>query len=277
MRIISKRRQFSFIYRSFHSSPIAFNNPIENTSSTKASQNSVDAEEMKRFAEQSKEWYNLKGPYEVLFRMNPLRTNYITKKLNNKITASPLQNIKILDIGCGGGFLSNSLTRLGATVTGLDANRENILTAKANNRQNIEYINSTAEELLLLGKQYDCVCALEIVEHVTDPKDFVKVCNALVKPGGYIFYSTINRTLLGYLGTIAIAENILGWVPKGTHTFEKYVKPEELTRYIEDSGAKVLDVTGMGYNPLTKQWSLEGCEHPQMNYIVTAQRLPDKL
>lgn len=264
MSLIVKKIKFSRS-RCFHSSKVTFN-----SSSTNAT--SVDAEEMKRFAEQSKEWYNLKGPYEVLFRMNPLRTNYIRKRLNNNFSSSPLKNIQILDIGCGGGFLSNSLTRLGATVTGLDANPENILTAKANNRQNITFINSTAEELLLQGKQYDCVCALEVLEHVTDPKEFVKICNSLVKPGGYLFYSTISRTLLAYLGTIAVAENILGWVPKGTHSFEKYINPEELKQYIEDSGAKVLDVTGMGYNPLTKQWSLEDCSNPQMNYIVTAQR-----
>ncbi|KAI8899460.1 S-adenosyl-L-methionine-dependent methyltransferase [Globomyces pollinis-pini] len=244
---------------------------------------SVDEEEMKRFSITAKEWWNPNGPYAVLHRMNPVRINYIRKQLelpfiSTNTPALPFKDRRILDIGCGGGFLSQSLARLGAKVTAVDANLENIQIAKSYNRsKDINFIHTTAESLLENGELFDAVCALEVIEHVTDPKEFVSVCKQLVKPDGYIFFSTINRTPLAYLGTILLAEQVLNWVPKGTHTFDKYVTPNELKGFC--NGFDIVDVSGMGYNPVTREWSVlngNGFGDLEMNYIMVAKRPSDE-
>ncbi|KAJ3322589.1 Hexaprenyldihydroxybenzoate methyltransferase, mitochondrial [Boothiomyces sp. JEL0866] len=219
---------------------------------------------MARFSAQASEWYNPTGPYALLHKMNPIRTQFIRQHLElfNPLStpSKPFKGLNILDIGCGGGFLSNSLHRLGANVTGVDANYDNIQTAKQYNPQ-INFLHSKIEDL---QTEFDVVVGLEILEHVTDPSAFVNECFRVTKPGGMLFFSTINRNLKSYLGTIFIAEG-LGWVPKGTHTYEKYITPDELN---EMCGGLV-ELKGMEYIP--------GCgfkltNDTSMNYIAAVKK-----
>eukprot|EP00842_Homolaphlyctis_polyrhiza_P006560 jgi/Hompol1/6905/HPOL_002772-RA len=255
---------------------------------------SVDAAEIERFGRTAAQWWNPNGPYSLLHRMNPVRIQYVRDMLSSNAALhptlasphAPLAGLRILDIGCGGGFLSESLARLGATVVGADATEENIKVAQAHLRTDpsllnkrgpgsIEYMHTTAEALVKDGHEFDSVVALEIIEHVSHPKQFVETCAKLVKPEGMLFFSTINRTPASYLFTILLAEHLLRWVPQGTHSHEKYIAPEELEIFLKAASCSVLDITGMGYNPGSKSWSL--LPHSQigsleMNYIVAARK-----
>lgn len=162
----------------------------------------------------------------------------------------------------------------------MDANQETIQVArsyKSSQTDTIEFLHSTAEELVHQKRLFDAVCALEILEHVSDPQDFLYQCSQLVKPGGFLFFSTINRTPLSYIGTILLAEKVLGWVPNGTHSYEKYITPKELESYCVEAGITIYDTTGMIYNPITKTWSLapgKNCNDFAMNYIMTGRKTP---
>nr|KAJ3420657.1 hypothetical protein HK105_005417 [Polyrhizophydium stewartii] len=226
--------------------------------------------------------------------MNPVRIKYVRDMLQQfggpelaraeATTAAPFAGLRILDIGCGGGFVSEPLCRLGATVVGADASNENIQVATTHYRRDpalargpgsIDYRHTTAESLVEQEEQFDVVVALEIIEHVNDPKQFVRTCSQLVKPEGMLIFSTINRTPASYLFTILLAEHLLRWVPVGTHTHDKYIMPEELELYLKMAGCQPLDVSGMGYNPLLKSWTLVSKSQPgnlEMNYILAARK-----
>ena len=184
--------------------------------------------------------------------------------------SKPFSGLNILDMGCGGGFLSASLLNLGAKVTGIDANSDNINQARLNNSKLIDFQHSTAEQLSMKNLQFDHVCALEIIEHVQNPKEFIQSLSQLVKSGGFVFVSTINRTWASFVFTILMAENLLNWVPKETHTFEQYKKPVEMQLMMQESGLKFVNIMGMGLNPITKKWSLT--RNTNMNYIMVAQK-----
>ncbi|KAI8922999.1 S-adenosyl-L-methionine-dependent methyltransferase [Entophlyctis helioformis] len=271
---------------------------------------SVDADEIRKFSETASQWWNPNGEYGLLHKMNPVRVRYMREGLQRAAAESraagvavgvhpvldavaaapasmPFQGLRVLDMGCGGGFLSEAIARLGGTVVGADASRENIAIASAHAAQDrslsrgpgsIDYRSTTAEDMSAAGEQFDVVMALEIIEHVNDPKAFVHTCASLVKPGGYIFFSTINRTPASYLFTVLLAEHVLRWVPPGTHDHNKYIAPEELEMYLTVAGCQTLDISGIGFNPLRKDWFMVpktgvcGVADLQMNYITMARK-----
>ncbi|KAJ3333213.1 hypothetical protein HDU76_010534 [Blyttiomyces sp. JEL0837] len=275
------------------SSSPASTSPQPSPSSTYSS---IDAAEVSKFAKASADWWNPRGQFEMLHKMNPMRVKYIRdqyqKHSQDPSTVStdpslPFAGLRMLDIGCGGGLLSESLSRLGASVDGVDAAPENIAMATIHAQMDPflktpNYQASTAEDLVTkVGDgYYDVVCGLEIVEHVKDPEEFIATCVKLVKPGGLVFFSTINRTVTSYLFTIFMAESVLRWVPEGTHDHAKYITPSEFVSYLQRSGASALDTTGMGYSLVNNDWELlqdgkgplGGMGALEMNYILCARR-----
>jgi len=212
--------------------------------------NTIDPDEIARFSAIADEWWDTRGKFAPLHKINPVRIQWL------KDEAEPAGKT-LLDIGCGGGLISEPMARLGAKVTAVDASEKNIAVAKLHAEKmglSIDYRCSSAEQL---NEQFDVVLALEIIEHVSDIPAFVAATCKLVKPGGKIFYSTINRTTKSYAMAIVGAEYILRWLPKGTHTWSKFVKPHELVRELEKNGITITDMRGMVMNPLSGQWRWE--------------------
>jgi len=207
----------------------------------------IDPEEIARFSRIADEWWDERGKFAPLHRINPLRIEWIRD-------STSLPGCTLLDIGCGGGLIAEPMARLGAQVTAIDASEKNIAVAKLHSGKSglaIDYRCTSSEAM---DEQFDVVLALEIIEHVADIPAFVASCCKLVKPGGKIFYSTMNRTAKSYALAIIGAEYILRWLPKGTHTWSKFVKPHELVRELEKHGVETTDMRGMVMNPLTQKW-----------------------
>lgn len=247
---------------------------------------STQTHELEKFERMAEAWWAPDGDFKPLHILNPTRVAYVKKAIAghfSKDTCSeqPLSGISVLDVGCGGGLLAEPLCRLGADVTGVDAVDKNIEVAQLHAGQmdlNISYLATTVEQLGEEGQTFDVVTALEIVEHVADPQAFLTACLRVLKPNGILLVSTLNRTLKSYALGIVAAEYILGWLPKGTHDWEKFVKPHELQRWIEKAGKnvdmplfEVTDTTGMSYDVLSRTWSLG--RDTSVNYIVTAKQL----
>lgn len=234
----------------------------------------IDPAEIAHFAKDSGDWWNENGPFKPLHRLNPVRLSYIRGQLTGDETSlKPLKGMAILDIGCGGGIVCEPLARMGATVTGMDADAVAITTAKAHAKQSglaIDYINGAVENH---KPQYDAVLALEIVEHVTDIDAFITACAARVKPGGTLIMSTLNRTPKSFLLGIVAAEYILRWVPQGTHKWNKFVKPSDLSRSLRAAGLCVTDVRGLIYNPVKDEFALSATDI-DVNYLITAEKTP---
>lgn len=240
----------------------------------------LDRKEIDHFSKDSADWWNPDGPFKPLHRLNPKRMGFVRETLvshfhldDSQIKA--LKGLSVLDIGCGGGLMSEPLARIGATVTGLDADKVGIDTAKAHARLenlDIEYICGAAEDLAETNRKYDCVLALEIIEHTSSPQEFVSLCSKLVKKGGLVIFSTLNRTPKSYALGIIAAEYLLRWVPVGTHQWNKFVKPSELAELVEKAGLTLKDVKGMMFNPLKNEFSI----HPSdvdVNYFLVAEKL----
>jgi len=215
---------------------------------------SVNEAEIKQFTKDAPRWWDEEGPFAPLHALNPVRIAYIKEQIcdhfgRDYTDAKALKGLNALDIGCGGGLVCEPLARMGAKVTGADADTAAIEVAKdhaAGSGLEITYLNQPAEDI---KQTYDIVLALEIIEHVDSPQDFVKTCAARLKPGGLIIFSTLNRTMRSMaLGVIA-AEYILGWVPKGTHSWKKFVRPSELARYARATDLSPKDISGLIYNP----------------------------
>ncbi|TPX32283.1 hypothetical protein SmJEL517_g04570 [Synchytrium microbalum] len=263
------------------------------TSSTTASpSNTIRPDEINRFSNEAQHWWNPYGPYRLLHKMNPVRTSYIrdwTRKNTMNDASSSYNHIhqalhskSILDVGCGGGLLSEGLARLGANVTGIDADPVGVRVAEMHGREdplvraNVKYINTTAEQLAEThASTFDVVCALEIIEHVSDRHLFLQSCAQLLKPNGLLFVSTINRTPISYFLTILMAEQVLKLVSAGTHTHEQYVTPQELESEISRVSCRVVDVSGLLFDPLGQEWRLadSGVVREialQANYITCA-------
>ena len=234
--------------------------------------NTINKKEIEKFSKIAEEWWNPEGKFKPLHKFNPIRISYLkeniikTFKLENKKT--PLKDLKILDIGCGGGLLSEPMCRLGAKVTGIDASDKNINVAKLHSKKNnlkIDYFCSSPEKFKIKDK-FDVILNMEIVEHVEDVSLFLKSCTDLLKKNGIMFVATLNKTLKSYIFAIIGAEYILRWLPIGTHEWEKFVKPDELTSILEKNKLKLDRIDGMNFNVLTNEWSVG--KDKSVNYIA---------
>lgn len=238
----------------------------------------VDPQEVARFEGLAKDWWDPRGPMAPLHKLNPVRLGYIRDEACRHFgrearAPQPLAGLSVLDVGCGGGILSEPLARLGATVTGLDPAPTNIAVARLHAEQAglaIDYREEAVEVLRDRGEAFDVVLAMEVIEHVPDVPAFVAACAGLARPGGMLIVSTINRTLRAFALAIVGAEYVLGWLPRGTHQWDRFVTPAELTDAIESAGAAVQDVRGVVYNPLADQWIL--ARDTAVNYMVAASR-----
>ena len=243
-------------------------------------QSTVDPAEIERFSRIAEEWWDPTGKFAPLHRLGPVRIGYIRDRAaahwgREALSGTPLKGLSVLDIGCGGGLLSVPMARLGATVTGVDASARNIAVAglhAGKQALEIDYRQGTAEALAHSVDQagdlgFDIVLALEIVEHVADVDLFLKSCGRLVKPGGLLFLSTLNRTAKAWALAIAGAEYVLGWLPRGTHDWKKFLKPSEVVRGLEAGGIATKEIVGVVYSPLSRTWSLNKTDL-DVNYML---------
>ena len=224
----------------------------------------VDPEEVARFAALADSWWDPGGPLGPLHRLNPTRIAYVRDRLcahfgRDATSHRPFEGLKLLDIGCGGGLLAEPMARLGARVVGADVSEENIRTARAHAAESelaIDYRVAAAEELALGRERFDALLAMEVVEHVADLNAFLAACGALVKPGGAMAVATLNRTLKAFALAVVGAEYIMGWLPRGTHNWERFVRPSELARRGRPHGLSLAHLTGVAFHPLTGEWDL---------------------
>jgi 2-polyprenyl-6-hydroxyphenyl methylase / 3-demethylubiquinone-9 3-methyltransferase len=223
----------------------------------------IDTAEIAKFEAMAPIWWDKKGAFKALHDINVLRLNYIDKQV-------PLSGKRVLDVGCGGGILSESMARLGAEVTGIDMGAAPLAVAKLHRLESglsVDYQQATAEEFSKTHPDgFDVATCLELLEHVPDPSSVVLACKKLVKPGGHVFFATLNRNPKSYLFAIIAAEYILGLVRKGTHTYRKFIKPSELEQWATTAGLTLLDLTGLHYNPFLRKYSLGGNTH--VNYLM---------
>ena len=220
------------------------------------------------------EWWDPTGKFRPLHKFNPIRLGYIRDRLcahfgRDPRSLTPLDGLTLLDVGCGGGLISEPLARMGATVTGIDASERNIGTARAHAARSdleIDYRCTTAEDLMAAGETYDIVLSLEVVEHVADVDLFLDSCTALVRDGGAMVLATLNRTPKAFMFGIVGAEYVMRWLPRGTHDWRKFVRPSELCRSLRRNGVDVSDISGLSFNPLTDEWRVSG--DVSVNYIL---------
>jgi 2-polyprenyl-6-hydroxyphenyl methylase/3-demethylubiquinone-9 3-methyltransferase len=238
----------------------------------------VDAGEVERFSALSQEWWNPQGKMGVLHKFNPVRLGYIKEAACRHFERDgkrldALAGLRILDIGCGGGILSEPLARLGANVVGADPAEANIEAARLHAEEtgvSVDYRATTAEALADAGERFDVVLAMEVVEHVADIGLFVRRCAEMVKPGGLMIAATLNRTLKSFALAIVGAEYVLRWLPRGTHRWDKFVTPNELEAALERHGLSVTDETGVIYNLIADRWQLSS--DMDVNYMVVAEK-----
>ena len=235
----------------------------------------INKEEIQKFSKLAEEWWDVNGKFKPLHMFNPIRIEYITENIKKhfKIKSDKknfLQGLEILDIGCGGGLISEPMTRLGAKVTGIDASEKNINVARMHSKKSkleINYINSSPENLEDFEK-YDIILNLEIVEHVDNVNFYIKSCQKLLKKNGLMFTATLNRSLTSYIKAIIGAEYILRWLPIGTHDWNKFLKPEELEKMLNSAKFNTLDIKGLKFNPLSSKWKRSN--DLSVNYIISS-------
>ncbi|WP_299906130.1 bifunctional 2-polyprenyl-6-hydroxyphenol methylase/3-demethylubiquinol 3-O-methyltransferase UbiG [uncultured Paracoccus sp.] len=240
---------------------------------------SVDPAELAKFEAMAAEWWDPNGKFKPLHMLNPTRLDYIISRIGAEFgrdarSLRPFEGLRLLDIGCGGGLLTEPMARLGAEVVGADAVERNISVASLHAEQqglDIDYRATTAEALAEAGERFDAVLALEIVEHVADPSAFVATCAALTRPEGVMIVSTLNRTPKSFGAAIIGAEWIMRWLPKGTHEWHRFITPEELAGMMVAAGMPAVDRRGMVFNPIRWDWSLSDRDL-SVNYIMTGRR-----
>ncbi len=238
----------------------------------------VDKAEVARFDRLANTWWDAKGPMRTLHKFNPVRLAYIRDAVaahwsRDAAGGLPLEGLSLLDVGCGGGLLCEPLSRLGATVTGIDPARTNVEVAKRHAERSgasVRYRNDTVETLVEEGERFDVVLAMEVVEHVADVDAFIEACCSAVKPGGLLVMATLNRTMKSFALAIVGAEYVLRWLPRGTHEWNKFVTPEELETSIGRNGLALRDRMGVVYNPIADAWKLSS--DTGVNYMVLADK-----
>lgn len=243
-----------------------------------SAQTTIDQAEVDKFSAMATEWWDPSGKFRPLHKFNPVRLSYIKEQVCAHFSRQPndrqpFKGLRFLDIGCGGGLLAEPMARLGAEIIGADASDTNIEIAKIHAEQTdvaIDYRATTAESLQENGEKFDVVLNMEVVEHVADVNLFMTACANMVKPGGLMFVATINRTPKAKALAIFMAENILRWLPKGTHDYEKLVRPEELAAPLNAAGMEVIDQTGVFFNPLLDRWNKS--RDMDVNYMILAKR-----
>ena len=237
----------------------------------------INREEIQKFSDLADEWWDVNGKFKPLHMFNPIRIEYITEKIKQEFNLlnrnnNFLKDLKILDIGCGGGLISEPLARLGGEVTGIDASEKNIKVAKLHSKKNnlnINYFNKSPEQLNN-SEKFDIVLNLEVVEHVENVDLYIKSCSNLLKKNGIMFTATLNRTIVSYIKAIVGAEYILRWLPIGTHDWNKFIKPEELEKKLSLANFCTIDVKGLEFNPLFNKWKQS--DNLSVNYIICSKR-----
>jgi 2-polyprenyl-6-hydroxyphenyl methylase/3-demethylubiquinone-9 3-methyltransferase len=237
----------------------------------------VDPAEIAKFEAMAAEWWDPNGKFKPLHMLNPCRLDYITSQIaaefdRDLTVRNPFEGLRILDIGCGGGLLTEPMARLGATVVGADAAERNIPVARLHAEQSglqIDYRHTTAEAMAEAGEQFDVILNMEVVEHVSDPAAYLSACHALLKPGGLMICSTLNRNTKSYLVAIVGAEHVMRWLPKGTHEWNKFITPDELYGLLQGAGLKPVDRKGFVFNPVLWRWSLSDRDL-SVNYVTAS-------
>jgi len=237
----------------------------------------VNKKEIEKFSKIADEWWDIEGKFKPLHKFNPLRIKYIKQKVmahyNISLKSKPLKNIELLDIGCGGGLLSEPMCRLGAKVTAIDASQKNIDVATYHSKKNklkINYLCSSPEKINL-NKKFDVILNMEVVEHVDDLKFFLKKSSFILKKNGLMFVSTLNKTLKSYVFAIIGAEYILNWLPVGTHDWSKFVKPEKLVNIAKNNNLKLIKIDGVFFNLLKNEWEIS--RDQSVNYITQFKKI----
>ena len=241
--------------------------------------NSRDPAELEKFRRIATEWWDPNGKFKPLHKFNPMRLEYIRDRAcahfdRNPADIRPLDGLKLLDVGCGGGLLCEPMARLGAQVTGVDALEQNIEIGSLHAEEvdlKIDYRATTAEDLLAQGERFDTVLSMEVVEHVADPFEFLENCGNLVASGGLIFATTLNRTAKAFALAIVGGEYIMRWLPRGTHDWRKFIKPSEMVEGLSAGGIEMLELTGVVFNPLNGTWS-QNPKDLDVNYMGVGRK-----
>jgi len=237
----------------------------------------INKEEIQKFSKLADDWWDVNGKFKPLHMFNPIRIEYIIEKIKQHFKikddkANFLNGLNILDIGCGGGLISEPMARLGGMVTGIDASEKNIKVAKIHSNKSklkINYINKSPEQLEDV-KKFDVILNLEIVEHVDNLDLYIKSCHNLLKKNGLMFTATLNRSLMSYFKAIIGAEYILRWLPIGTHDWNKFLKPEELEKILQDQKFSTVDIKGLEFNPILNKWKKS--DNLSVNYIISSSK-----
>jgi len=238
----------------------------------------LDPAEVEKFSKMAAEWWNPHGKFGVLHVFNPVRLTYVKEQAcarfaRDPFDSRPFSGLRFLDIGCGGGLLTEPMARLGAEIVGVDPSEKNIKTATVHALETelaIDYRCCTAEDLAAAGEKFDVILNMEVIEHVNDPQAFTQICVSMLKPEGLMFVATISRTLKSFGLAIIGAEYILGWLPKGTHHWEKFIKPDELKSWLGDNNVTVKGETGVTYHPLANAWKRS--RDMDVNYMLVGQK-----
>ncbi|MEH6476257.1 MAG: bifunctional 2-polyprenyl-6-hydroxyphenol methylase/3-demethylubiquinol 3-O-methyltransferase UbiG [Sneathiella sp.] len=247
-----------------------------------ANSKSVDPQEISNFAAMADEWWDEGGKFKPLHKFNPIRIGFIRDQVfahfnllgeTDVTPLKPLKGLRLLDIGCGGGLLSEPMARMGAEVVAADASQTNIEVASLHAEKNgvhIDYRHTTAEDLAASGEKFDIILNMEVIEHVADIEGFSEACCSMLKPGGLMFVATLNRTMKSYALAIVGAEYVLRWLPRGTHNWKKFLRPSEVVKLLRHNNLTVLEMTGASYNPLEDNWHLS--DDLNVNYMLTATK-----